>query len=169
MYFVKRVARDLPRDRDLASLDYDDSCGWFRQYPWNETFCPGGQLITEGTSLKRIKYAKTLEAIANSGNEDIFYNGTIADYTYETLSGKESQMSKQDLEKYKAIIRDPVSINYRGHNVTSTPIPASGTIVLSILKLLEKYPSENGPFQPGANKNSTHWLLEAIRYGYAQV
>ncbi|EGD92903.1 hypothetical protein TESG_00464 [Trichophyton tonsurans CBS 112818] len=168
MYFVKRVARDLPRDRDVASPDYDDSCGWFIQYPWNETFCPGGQLIAEGTPLKRIKYAKTLEAIANSGNEDIFYNGTIADYTYETLSGKESQMSKRDLEKYKAIIRDPVSIDYRGHNVTSTPIPASGTIVLSILKLLEKYPSENGPFQPGANKNSTHWLLEAIRYGYAQ-
>ena len=75
-------------------------------------------------------------------------------------------MSKEDLENYEAKTRKHVSINYRGHTVTSTPIPTSGTIVLSILKLLEKFP---GAFQPGTDGLSTHWLLEAIRYGYAQV
>ncbi|EFE32367.1 uncharacterized protein ARB_00890 [Trichophyton benhamiae CBS 112371] len=166
MYFVKRVARDLPRDRDV--LPPDDSCGWFKQYPWNETFCPGGQLISEGTPLNRSKYAETLEAIANSGNEGTFYKGTIADHTYETLKGRSSLMSKEDLENYEAKTRKHVSINYRGHTVTSTPIPTSGTIVLSILKLLEKFPGRHGAFQPGADGPSTHWLLEAIRYGYAQ-
>ncbi|EFR01131.1 gamma-glutamyltranspeptidase 2 [Nannizzia gypsea CBS 118893] len=163
MYFVNRLVWD-PLLKEEEDPRYPE-CGWFGQYPWYETFCPNGKLMQKGTPLNRTKYAETLEAIANSGDEGTFYNGTIADHTYETLRKRSSLMSKQDLQNYEAKIRQPASINYRGHTVTSTPIPTSGSIVLSILKILERFASK---FNPGTDGPSTHWLLEALRYGYAQ-
>ncbi|KAM5441632.1 hypothetical protein MferCBS31731_003313 [Microsporum ferrugineum] len=162
IYFIQHVLDDSPLDFTALANPH---CGWLGQYPWNETFCPHGELMRKGTPLNRAKYATTLEAIANSGSEDIFYNGYIADHTYNTLHGESSLISKDDLKNYKAIIRNPISIQYRDYTVTTTPVPTSGTVVLSILKVLEKF---MGMFNPGADKLSTHWLIEALRFGYAQ-
>ncbi|KAF3482584.1 gamma-glutamyltranspeptidase [Arthroderma uncinatum] len=163
MYFIQQVIADPPIDP--LPIVFPE-CGWLGQYPWNETFCRGGKLLKKGDPVIRETYVKTLENIASKG-EKSFYEGDIADSTYRTLSHATSPslMTKEDLKNYKVEIRAPVNIDYHGYTVTSTPIPASGTVVLSILKVLEKF---MGNFNPGADEISTHWLIEALRFGYAQ-
>lgn len=45
---------------------------------FSELFRPHGQLIKEGDLIKRAKYGKTLQKIAESGGADIFYTGKMA-------------------------------------------------------------------------------------------
>ena len=45
---------------------------------YSETFKPKGRFINEGDVMKRTKYGKTLQKIADSGSADIFYSGEMA-------------------------------------------------------------------------------------------
>ncbi|MDP5093386.1 MAG: gamma-glutamyltransferase, partial [Polaribacter sp.] len=71
----------------------------------------------------------------------------------------------EDLEKYQAIWRKPIEFSYKGYNITSMTLPASGGICLAqILKSIE-------PFDLDSIKhNSTQYiqlLTEAERRSYA--
>lgn len=57
---------------------------------------------------------------------------------------------------YKAVVRTPANVNYRGYKVTSTVAPSSGTVVLSALNILNGYKTESvpDPTQPGGKRDS---------------
>jgi hypothetical protein len=44
-------------------------------------------------------------------------------------------MTLQDLANYRAIEREPLSINYKNTKIFSTVAPSSGSVVLSALKV----------------------------------
>jgi gamma-glutamyltranspeptidase/glutathione hydrolase len=71
-------------------------------------------------------------------------------------------MTMEDLVNYKVVIRQPLHITYRGYNIYSCPAPSSGTIALSILKIVEGF--------PGSDKKildlKTHRVNEAVRHGF---
>jgi gamma-glutamyltranspeptidase/glutathione hydrolase len=114
--------------------------------------------------LKQEQLAKTLERIRDFG-KDGFYKGETADLFVNYVTDLGGIVSKQDLEKYEAIWRKPISFDYKNHRITSMTLPASGGICLAqILKSIEPFDLSN------INHNSTKYiqlLTEAERRSYA--
>ncbi len=117
-----------------------------------------------GDLLKFDELSKTLEQIKKDG-KDGFYKGEIAQSIVNYVQELGGIISLEDLENYKAVWREPVSFNYRGHTITSMSLPSSGGICLAqLLKSIE-------PFDLSAIlQNSTEYiqlLTEAERRSYA--
>lgn len=129
---------------------------------WAEDFAPNGTRVGVSDVMTRKRYAHTLEAIA-VGGPDIFYKGALANATVQALRKTNGTMTMEDLEKYEVVSRKPVSINYKGYRVHGCGAPSSGTVALSVLKILEGYEDS------GASEHlSTHRMDEAIRFGYGK-
>ena len=71
-------------------------------------------------------------------------------------------MTLDDLKNYKVIVKQPLTINYRGYNVFTTEAPSSGAVCLAILKAMEQFPLEDI-----SDLNlSTHRFDEVMRFAY---
>jgi gamma-glutamyltranspeptidase/glutathione hydrolase len=86
-----------------------------------------------------------------------------ANYTIAALSKEKGIMTLEDLKNYEVLIRETVSIDYRGYKLFSTGTPSSGSVALNILKIIEGY-NMTDPTLRGLN---THRLDEAMRFAYA--
>ncbi|KAJ5744928.1 hypothetical protein N7533_009798 [Penicillium manginii] len=132
---------------------------------WALDFAPNGTRLGLGDIITRKRYADTLEAIAEGGAA-AFYSGAIAENTIKALQASNGTMTLEDLKNYSIEIRNTSQIDYRGYTVTSTTTPSSGSVALSILKILDTY---RGLFADEKALNlSTHRLDEAIRFGYGE-
>ncbi|KAH7408053.1 gamma-glutamyltranspeptidase [Cadophora sp. MPI-SDFR-AT-0126] len=127
---------------------------------WSIDFAPNGTLLGLGEILTRKRYANTLEAVAKHGAK-AFYEGEIAQYTINALAAANGTMTLSDLANYRVSIRDPISITYKGYNLYSCGVPSGGSVALSILKIIEGYPSTTDL------NLSTHRIDEAMRFSYA--
>ena len=129
---------------------------------WAIDFAPNGERVKLGETMTRKRYAKTLEKIAKKG-ADAFYHGKIAKATIDALQAANGTMTLEDLAGYEVAIREPVSINYRGHKLTSTNAPSSGIVGLSALKVLSGYENIGDP----AHVNETsHRIDESFKFAY---
>ncbi|TVY31761.1 Glutathione hydrolase proenzyme [Lachnellula occidentalis] len=130
---------------------------------WALDFAPNGTLIKLGDTLYRKRYAKTLQAIAEHG-PNAFYYGHIANATINALQATGGSMTLSDLANYTIKIRPASNITYRGYKITSGSAPSSGAVVLSALKIVEGYDMST----PSLLNLSTHYLDEAMKFGYGQ-
>ncbi len=131
---------------------------------WAIDFAPNGTLLGVNDTITRLRYAATLEQIANRG-ADAFYTGPIANATIEAIRRTGGTMTLEDLANYTVTIRQPLNVTYRGYRIFSPPSPASGAVLLGVLKTVEGYDMGNP-----ANLNlSIHRLDEAVRFGYGEV
>ncbi|KGO77704.1 Gamma-glutamyltranspeptidase [Penicillium italicum] len=132
---------------------------------WAIDFAPNGTRLGLGDTITRRRYADTLEAIAHRG-ADAFYSGPIAETMINAVQRENGTMTLEDLKNYTVAIRDISQIEYRGYKITSTSAPSSGSIALSILKILGTYKDF---FSTEKSVNlSTHRLDEAMRFGYGE-
>ena len=145
---------------DLATQRYD----FLTKDPiWAEDFAPQGFRLTAGDVMTRQRYGRTLAAVAEHG-ADAFYTGAIAGATIHALRRDNGIMSLKDLEDYRVISRTPVSIDYKDVRIYGCGTPASSSVVLSALKILEAY-KELGT---QSRNLKTHRMDEAIRFGYGK-
>ena len=72
-------------------------------------------------------------------------------------------MTLSDLSNYQVSIRKTLSITYRNYRIFSTGTPSSGSVALSMLKIIEGYNMSD----PSHLNLNTHRLNEAMRYSYA--
>ena len=68
--------------------------------------------------------AASLSAISEKG-PDAFYKGAIADAIVKASGAKGGILAKQDFEQYAMRELKPVTCNYRGYEITSSPPPSS--------------------------------------------
>jgi gamma-glutamyltranspeptidase/glutathione hydrolase len=122
---------------------------------------PDGSLIARGTLLVQADLAATLDAIAKQGPR-AFYQGPIADKISAAVRNAGGLMTSDDLKNYKAVERPVLRGSYRGYSLVSMPPPSSGGVVLlEMLNVLEGFGLKaNDP-------ESTHLMVEAMRYAYA--
>ncbi|KAK6358141.1 hypothetical protein TWF730_007495 [Orbilia blumenaviensis] len=130
---------------------------------WAIDFAPNGKIVTLGQTMTRKRYANTLETIANEG-ADAFYRGPLADAMIREIKAKGGAMTHADLQVFRLAHRNPSHITYRGHKIWSTSAPSSGAVTQSVLKILEGYQDISNP---AMRNQSTHLLVEAMRFGYA--
>lgn len=157
------VTADLVRYMGAATASEEESF-LVNDPNWAQDFAPNGTLVQLGDTITRKRYANTLETIANKGASE-FYTGQMAHAMVAAVQKENGTMTLDDLKHYTVAIRPHAKTTYRGYNLHSVSAPASGTVALSILKILEGYPDIGSP---EALNLSTHRLDEAIRFGYGQ-
>lgn len=102
---------------------------------WNEDGLP----YEEGDVIANPDLAKTLQKIADEGL-DGFYKGEVAQAIVDTLAKYDGVMTMEDLAGYEVMEHEPVSGDYRGYEIISSPPPSSGgTHLIEILNILENF------------------------------
>lgn len=120
-----------------------------------------------GMILKNPELAKTLQLIADTGIQE-FYEGKIAKGIVEAVRTSKVNpgvMTLDDLKNYRAEERVPLSINYRGYEIYSTPPPSAGGVTtLQLLGILAHFDlSKMDPLSP----EFIHIYSEASKLAYA--
>lgn len=85
-----------------------------------------------GELFKQPEMAQTLERIADKGVSE-FYQGKTADLLVAQMQADKGLITKQDLQDYKAIWREPMAVSWRGNVVYTAPPPSSGGVALAQL------------------------------------
>ena len=101
-------------------------------------FAPGGALLKPGQLLRQPEYAATLERLARAGADD-FYRGEIGRAIAEDFARNDGLFTAEDLAGYRADVEQPVAGSYRGLEILSAPLPASGVQVIELLHILEQF------------------------------
>jgi len=118
----------------------------------------------EGDIMKLEDLAQTLERIRDNG-KDGFYKGKTADLIVDYVQELGGIITHEDLEKYNAVWRKPITFSYKDYMITTMTLPSSGGICLAqILKSVEPYDLSK------MEHNSTKYvqlITEASRRSYA--
>lgn len=71
-------------------------------------------------------------------------------------------LTMNDMKSYRALAKQPISIDFRGFKLYSTGAPSSGSVMLNMLKTMEQYPVADL-----VDTNlTTHRFIEAMRFAY---
>jgi gamma-glutamyltranspeptidase/glutathione hydrolase len=164
---VVQPAIDLARDGFLVdeyrSESIRDDSTRLAGFPASRaSFLPGGAPPAPGTTLRQPDLARTLEAIRDHG-ADGFYRGPVADLIVAEMARGGGLISLDDLAGYRAIWRDPISIDYRGYTIYSMPPASSGGVTMGeILNIMEGY----APLPPFGSPRLIHLEAEAMRRAF---
>ncbi|ESX48298.1 gamma-glutamyltransferase [Mesorhizobium sp. C416B] len=124
---------------------------------------PDGKPYGAGERLLQPDLAASLAAISEKG-ADAFYKGAIADAIVKASGAKGGILANSDFEQYKVRELQPVSCTYRGYEITSSPPPSSGGVIIcEILNVLEGYPLS---YLGAGSAETVHVMVEAMRYAY---
>lgn len=137
------VSDQLAQRRDAASKEFAGKTN-FDQYF-------GG--MNEGVNFKQPQLASVLTRIANDGAKD-FYSGKTADLIAASMRGH-GLITKQDLQQYKAVWRQPIEANWNGYRIITAPPPSSGGI--GLVQLL-KMKADLAPYFKGVSLNSAQYV-----------
>jgi gamma-glutamyltranspeptidase/glutathione hydrolase len=116
-----------------------------------------------GDRLVQKNLTNTLKLIAQGGPQ-AFYKGSIADELVKASSQNHGILAKKDFADYTVAETQPVSCNYRGNEVISSPPPGGGTVLCLMLNILSGYPLGKLGFR---SPTSVQRLLETMLYAYA--
>jgi gamma-glutamyltranspeptidase/glutathione hydrolase len=109
-----------------------------------EIYLPNGQVPRPGDRFFNKDYAATLRAIQRGG-ADAFYRGEIAKKIAADLAAHDGIITYADLAQYRAIEREPVAGQYRGHTLYAAGPPVStGIQLFESLQVLEHYTPKRG-------------------------
>ncbi|HEX2962582.1 MAG TPA: gamma-glutamyltransferase [Ignavibacteriales bacterium] len=143
----------------------DSEFSRFQKYPSSsKVFIHDGEPLKEGFIFKQPDLAKTLSLIKEKG-KDGFYKGEIAELIEQQSRQMGGIITKEDLENYSVVEKEPVKGTYRGYNIVSMPPSSSGGIALiEALNILENYSFTKEDWN---SSTYIHRMVEALRYVYA--
>ena len=96
-----------------------------------------GRLIGEGEVLAFPGLADTLDALAREG-EDLFYRGDIARALVAACREGGGNLTRDDLESYGVVKRQPLELAYREARLYTNPPPSTGGLLIGFaLELLK--------------------------------
>ena len=127
-------------------------------------YYPGGKPAPAGETFRQPDLARTLERISDDGKAG-FYGGETADHIQIEMKRAGGLISQEDLESYRAVVRDPVSFRVGDLEVLTMPPPSSGGVCLEqMTRMLSRFPLEEyGPL----SSDTIHLLAESMRRSFA--
>ncbi len=124
-------------------------------------FLPGGELPAEGDLLRQPELAATMRALTREGR-DGFYRGSVADMLVAGVQREGGIWSRQDLENYRVVEREPLTGKYRNVTVTTAPPPSAGGVALiNMFNMLADFDLANVD-----RVTRTHLLTEIMRRAF---
>lgn len=132
------------------------------RYPGTrEVYLRNGKPIAEGDIFRQPELAHTLELLA-AGGFDGFYRGETARKLIKGVNQAGGRWTARELAAYQVKLRTPISFDYRGWKVTTSPPPSSGGIALAeMLQILEPW-----DLQKLDEAHRIHLVTEAMRRAY---
>lgn len=140
---VKLSESGFKAGKTLSSIVLDESvrlqkapsAKWFER-----VFFKDALPVQPGDVVTNPELTESLKKIAKGG-ADVFYKGEIADAVIREFARNGAGfITKEDLEDYRAVVREPVQSNYRGYTIFTVPPPSSGGLALiELLNILEQY------------------------------
>ena len=121
-----------------------------------------GDFYKAGETFQQPELAQTLSRIAE--NPADFYHGVMANKIAEAVKEGGGLITQEDLARYTAKERTPITSTYRGFEIVSAPPPSSGGITLAeILNILDGY-----NLTPLGDRTAPemHLIIEAFRRAY---
>jgi gamma-glutamyltranspeptidase/glutathione hydrolase len=136
----------------------------FARYPATvAAYSRAGTPYKAGDTIRQPELALTLDRIRTQGR-DGFYRGETARLIAQEMKRGGGVITEEDLSRYQAKERTPLTGTYRGYEVISMPPPSSGGIALiEMLNILEGYDLRS------MGHNSApymHHLAEAMRRAF---
>ena len=138
-----------------------------------DLFLEDGAAPEVGSTFTNPELAETFRLIAEQGI-DVFYRGALGEDIVAAVQSPPTvdnppfevlpqEMTMTDLDLYNALVREPVSVDYRGYTVYGMAPPTSGGLTIGlILNMLEGSELGNLP-----RSEALHRMLEASRLAYA--
>jgi gamma-glutamyltranspeptidase/glutathione hydrolase len=123
----------------------------------------GNGALRPGKVVTYKELAGTFRQLAEGGAE-AFYRGSLARAIARAVREAGGWLSEADLANFRPEWREPVTISYRGHEVSSVPPPFSSFQMLETLNILEGYDLVGWGHN---SEDSLHHLIEAIKLGSA--
>ena len=139
----------------------------------SDLFLEDGAAPEVGSTFTNPELAETFRLIAAEGT-DALYRGEIGEDLVAAVQSpptvdsppfdvRPQEMTMADLDLYNALVREPVSVDYRGYTVYGMAPPTSGGLTIGlILNLLESSELSDLP-----QAEALHRMLEASRLAYS--
>ncbi|MBV9001643.1 MAG: gamma-glutamyltransferase, partial [Solirubrobacterales bacterium] len=171
---AERVARrGFPFDATLVEEDRENAFRFDQFSSTSAMFLPGGQLPAVGSIMRNPDLARTYALIARQGIGAL-YGGPIGRDVVSTVHNlplapgatlvpRPGAMTLADLAGYRALLRHPTHVNYRGYDVYSmAPSSSGGTTVGEALNILSNF-----ALGTESQVQVLHHYLEASRLAFA--
>jgi len=110
--------------------------------------------LRAGQVFRQEDLARTLERIASNGKDE-FYHGETARLIVDEMTRGGGLITAEDLDRYRAILREPLRSSWRGREILSAPPPSSGGFAL--IQLLKIKDFLNHEFE-GVPHNSPQYI-----------
>ncbi|MDO9553504.1 gamma-glutamyltransferase [Rhodonellum sp.] len=144
----------------LRMSELDDSFEFMKNYFRNGE----GAVVQPGEIWKQPALGKTLSLIRDKG-QDGFYKGEVAEEIEAYMKANGGIITKEDLEKYTAIKREPLKSRYKNFDIYTMPPPSSGGVALiEMMNLMELADLKKIEFNSTAY---VHLVAEAMRRAFA--
>ncbi|MDB5650094.1 MAG: gamma-glutamyltransferase [Hyphomicrobiales bacterium] len=102
-----------------------------------EAFLVEGKIPEEGTPRTAVKLGETLEQLAHSGLRD-FYRGDVSREIAADMDALRLPLVRADLEKYRALLRQPLKLRIGGATFFNAPPPTQGLASLLLLGIFDR-------------------------------
>lgn len=152
-YLTEQQAESLNEKRDDFIKNNSTTPIFVKDTPWKKN-----------DKFIQKDLAETLKRIRDQGKAG-FYEGETADLFVKEMQAGGGIITKEDLKKYNAKWRTPITFQYKEYELHSMPPPSSGGICLAqLLGMVENGAlAESGFHTP----KSVHLMVEAERRAYA--
>ncbi|MBM3787591.1 MAG: gamma-glutamyltransferase family protein [Acidobacteria bacterium] len=130
---------------------------------WKSPLQLPGPVPAEGDLYKNAALGRAMRSIADNG-ADAFYKGAVAKAILATSARLGGTMAAEDLAAFEPEWVTPLSTTYRGWTVYELPPNGQGLAALSILNMLETFPSA-----PAGSTVDYHRKIEATKLAYADL
>lgn len=114
-----------------------------------------------GHLIKQPELANMLDALAQKGAQS-FYSGPYAQRLVTGVRDAGGIWRLEDLARYRAIVREPLQVSYRGARVTSVAPPSSGGIAMATI--FNQLSLKESLIRNGVDQ--VHLIVEAMRRAY---
>lgn len=130
-----------------------------------DLFAPGGTPPGVGDIWRSAELARSLRLIAET-EADAVYKGEIAERIVDFARATGGFLTSQDLESHASTWVDPISTDYRGHDVWEIPPNGQGLAALIALNILEGFDLAS---MPRNSAQSFHLQIEAMKLAFADA
>lgn len=125
---------------------------------------PNGELTQFGELWVQKSLANTLKLIRDKG-KDGFYKGEVAKEIAAYMKANGGIITLEDLNKYEAVERTPITGTFNEYGIISMPPPSSGGVaVIEMLNIMEQANLDSIPFNSTAY---VHLVAETMRRAFA--
>ena len=127
-------------------------------------FLPGGEVPPLGDTFVQPDLSAVLTRLRDQGPDD-FYRGETARLIEAEMVRGGGLITREDLESYETVWREPVAFDYRGYTAYSMPPPSSGGVTMAAIAGMAEHWDLAAL---GWNTPETiHLMAESFRRAYA--